>query len=183
MTKSDPAGLPAEQEDGRSGDEALDRPIPPAQASDTALDDGVAPAGTLSIERLEAFRGPLPHPALFAQYDQVQPGFAERIMRMTEKQLQHQIGMAEGEQELRRKVVDAEIRSFTRAQWFTFVLVLVFLGLAGAALFVGQTLGAVAAGLAALATIAYALHGRRRAEREVEWDDDGEQPDEAEHSR
>lgn len=117
---------------------------------------------SVSIERIERYSGPLPHPALFARYERVQAGFAERIMQMTEKQLEHQIKMDQSELEIRRRVVDAEIRSFTRSQWFTFVLVLVFLILAGISLFLGQELGAIAAGLAALGTIAYALQARRR---------------------
>lgn len=89
-------------------------------------------------------------------------------MRMTEKQLDHQISIEQGELELRQKIADAEIRNFTRAQWFTFVLVVAFLVLAGFSLLRGQELGAAAAGLAALATIAYALRGGRNAEREFD---------------
>lgn len=128
----------------------------------------------ISIERLESFSGPLPHPALFAHYEQVQSGFAERIMRMTEKQLDHQISSEKGELELQQKIANAEIRAFTRAQWFTFLLVAAFLTLAGVSLFRGQELGAAAAGLATLATVAYALRGRRKAERESEPTDDSD---------
>jgi uncharacterized membrane protein len=34
-------------------------------------------------------QGPLPHPAVLKQYDDVVPGAAERIMRMAEQQAQH----------------------------------------------------------------------------------------------
>jgi uncharacterized membrane protein len=43
-----------------------------------------------------SFSGSLPHPALFTHYDQLQSGFAERIMRMTEKRLDHQIRIGQG---------------------------------------------------------------------------------------
>lgn len=161
-------------------EEDTERPADVEPLPDTS---GTVVAGrseTVSIKTLESFSGPLPHPALFAHYDQVQPGFAERIMRMTEKQLDHQISIEQGELGLRQKIADAAIRSFTRAQWFTFVLVVVFLALAGVSLFRGQELGAAAAGLAALATIAYALRGRSKAEREVDsasGADDGDESD------
>jgi hypothetical protein len=95
-----------------------------------------------------------------AQYVQVQQDFEERTMRRTEKQFDHQIRLEQRELELREEIVDAEIRSFARAQWFTFVLVVVFLALAGVGLFRGQALGAAAAGLAALAAMANAFLGR-----------------------
>ncbi|SDY86339.1 DUF2335 domain-containing protein [Nitrosomonas sp. Nm33] len=43
---------------------------------------------TLTIEA-SAFSGPLPHPAILKQYDAIQPGFAERILVMAEKDADH----------------------------------------------------------------------------------------------
>lgn len=158
----------SESESTPSSEEDPERPADLEPSLDSSERDVAGWVGAVSVERLESFSGPLPHPALFGLYDQVQPGFAERIMRMTEKQLDHQISMEERERELQEKFVNAQIRSFTRSQWFTFVLVAVFLILAGIGLFRGQELGAAAAGLAALATIAYALRGGLKAERESE---------------
>ncbi len=103
-----------------------------------------------------------------AAAERVQPGFAERIMRLREKELDHQISMERGRLELRQRVADAEIRSFTRAQWFTFVFVVVFLVLAGVSLFLGQQLSAITGGLGVLATIACVLRGHRTVQREVD---------------
>lgn len=126
----------------------------------------------VEVSRLEQFSGPLPPPAVFRQYEQVQPGFAERIMRMTEKELDHQISMDQAQLKLRDKLLDAEIRAFTRAQWFTFALVCAFLTIAGVSVYKGQPLGAIAGGLAALGTIVYVLYGRRNAEREADSPED-----------
>ena len=41
----------------------------------------------LAISR--SFSGPLPHPELLELYERVQPGFAERIMAMTEAETKH----------------------------------------------------------------------------------------------
>lgn len=117
-----------------------------------------------------------PHPpaSSTAQYDQVHQDF-ERIIRMTEKQLAHQMRLEQRELELRQELADAEIRSFVRAQWFTFMLVVVFLALVGVGLFRGQTLGAAGAGLVALATVANAFLRRsgRSKSKSVDTSGDG----------
>lgn len=127
--------------------------------------DSVEPVDSDGQEALigirSEFSGPLPHPALLKGYDEVLPGSPERIFRMTEKQLDQLIECENQEISANRKLLEAEIAMATRAQWFTFVLVLAFLGLAACALYRGQTLTTVGAGLAALATIAYALRGRK----------------------
>jgi len=115
----------------------------------------------IGIQSYQNFSGPLPHPALFGQYNEVLPGAAERIFRMTEKQLDHAIELENAEASANRRLLDAEIAAATRAQWFTFLLVLVFLGIAAYALYKGQAIATIGAGLAALATIAYALRGKR----------------------
>jgi uncharacterized membrane protein len=50
-----------------------DRPQPPARQTPQAP---AGPAVSLSRFELEAYRGPLPHPAVLRQYDEVIPGFA-----------------------------------------------------------------------------------------------------------
>ena len=40
-----------------------------------------------------SFEGPTPHPAILHQYEQVLPGSADRVFRMAEKALDHQISM------------------------------------------------------------------------------------------
>lgn len=44
--------------------------------------------GLLRYERLR-FTGPLPPPALLAEYEDIEPGFANRIMTMTERNGEH----------------------------------------------------------------------------------------------
>lgn len=52
----------------------------------------------------EIFSGPLPHPSLLSQYNQVVPGSAERIIAMAESQSKHR-------QQLENKVLDSDIRN------------------------------------------------------------------------
>lgn len=127
-----------------------------------------------SYAEVEAYYGPLPHPAMFAHYERIHPGAAERIFRMTEKQLDHGMAMERAEVELRREVVNATLKTELRAQVLTFVIVVLFLALSGYALFLGQQLAAVAGGLAAIGTIAYALRSARKAGDEKVDDSPGE---------
>ncbi|MGH4022041.1 MAG: DUF2335 domain-containing protein [Pseudonocardiaceae bacterium] len=135
---------------------------------DSAEDD------LIGVEHYSRFSGPLPHPNLFARYDEVLPGSAERIFRMTEKQLQHSIELENAEAAANRQLLDAEIAQASRAQWFTFVLVVIFLLLAAYALSRGQEIATIGAGLAALATIAYALRGKKTSSDNQSSADDGE---------
>jgi len=129
--------------------------------SDEASESSTGQDTVIEFQSTSEFSGPLPPPASFAHYENILPGSAERIFRMTEKQLDHSIDLEKAEASANRRLLDAQIATATWAQWFTFVLVLVFLALAAYALYKGQTLTTAGAGLAALATIAYALRGQK----------------------
>src|SRR5690606_39448599 len=87
---------------------------------------------------------PLPPPSELAAFDEIQPGFAERIMVMAEEQAKHR-------KQLEMKAVDAEIEDarsvrtqFRRGQIFG--LIIAVLGLISAVLIaaVNQTSGGAA---------------------------------------
>jgi uncharacterized membrane protein len=118
--------------------------------------DGQLPLFAVQAER---FSGPLPHPDYLAKYDSILPGAAERIFQMTEKSLDHSIAMDRAQAADRTALIEAETTVAKRAQLFTFILVLVFLGTAAYALYLGQPAASVVAGLAGLGTIAWALRG------------------------
>jgi uncharacterized membrane protein len=40
-------------------------------------------------QSITSFRGPLPPPEVLGQYEQLQPGFADRILRLTESEATH----------------------------------------------------------------------------------------------
>lgn len=44
-----------------------------------------------SMTNVTSFSGPLPHPQIMEGYEQIQKGFAERILLMTERQTNHRI--------------------------------------------------------------------------------------------
>lgn len=45
------------------------------------------------IERYEHFRGPLPHPAVLAQYDKAMPGLSEKLVLWAEDETRHRRDM------------------------------------------------------------------------------------------
>lgn len=55
------------------------------------------------VRQVSAFQGPLPPPAMLAQYDDICPGLADRIVSLTERQQGHRI--------------DIESRSVTASIW------------------------------------------------------------------
>jgi uncharacterized membrane protein len=64
------------------------------------------------------FSGPIPPPSVLAQYNEVLPNGAERIMTMAERQSQHR-------EALEKKVVDGNVASQTRGSYFAFILLFI----------------------------------------------------------
>ena len=86
-----------------------------------------------------SFSGPLPPPPLLKQYDDIVPGAAERVIRMAEKALDHEIDFG-------RTALVATVANTKRGQLLAFSVVLIVLGCAMIALYTGhetlaQTLG------------------------------------------
>jgi uncharacterized membrane protein len=109
-----------------------------------------------SIIHAVSFQGPLPPPSLLAQYNELIPNGAERLMAQLEKQTTHRIAMEV-------KLVAAEVSLPRTGQWMAFVLALFFGGIAAALGFTGHDVlgGTIAvsdiAGLAAIF-----IYGRQR---------------------
>ena len=70
--------------------------------------------------RQESFSGPIPHPELLRKYEDVKPGFAERIVSMAERQLDHRINCED-------KVVDGSVSESKRGQNYGLIVALMFL--------------------------------------------------------
>lgn len=54
------------------------------------------------VRREEAYQGPIPPPVILAQYDQIQSGLADRIMKMAESETAHR-------QSIENRAIDADI--------------------------------------------------------------------------
>ena len=86
----------------------------------------IIPAPLPQIERREvraemqvaSFSGPLPPPAVLAQYNDAVPNGADRIMAMAERQSAHR-------ERLEARVVDGNVANQTRGSYFAFIVMLV----------------------------------------------------------
>ena len=107
-------------------------------------------------------QGPLPHPAILKQYDDIVPGAAERIMRMAEQQAQHR-------QDLEARVIRTDNRQSLLGMIFGFVIAVVGFGGGLYAAFAGQPFwgGAVSIGTLASVVIAF-IYGTRVRAREMQ---------------
>lgn len=70
--------------------------------------------------RKESFSGPIPHPELLQKYEEVQNGFAERIVSMAERQLNHRI-------KCENAMVNGSVSEAKRGQWFGLIVAVLFL--------------------------------------------------------
>lgn len=72
----------------------------------------------LMIIRSEMYSGPIPPPEALARYEDIQPGAADRILKMAEKQQEHRMA-------LETKAIGGQVDQSKRGQIFGFILVFV----------------------------------------------------------
>ena len=107
-------------------------------------------------------QGPLPHPAVLKQYNDVVPGAAERIIKMAEQQAMHR-------QDLEAHIIRTDTLKSLLGMVFGFVVALVGFGGGLYAAFAGQPFwgGAVSIGTLASVVIAF-IYGTRVRVREMQ---------------
>lgn len=75
------------------------------------------------ITEQHAFSGPLPHPEILAKYNEITPGFAERIISMAEKEQNHQ-------HECDKILISEDTKLPKRGQWFGLFSIIIIGGIA-----------------------------------------------------
>ena len=119
------------------------------QNDNIAVAERRTPASQISLQVMQHYQGPLPHPAVLADYEKIQPGLTERIVTLAEKE-------AEPRHKVDKILVKGAINADRWGQVFGF-LVSIFAVAAGtyAAIngspFAGAFIGA--GGVAALASV------------------------------
>lgn len=90
----------------------------PEEMLTRALADKISKEPEVEIQRVvraaavsQSYRGPIPPPAMLGQYDEVSPGFADRIVAMAENEQKHRHG-------LESLAVEGEINKDTRGQHY-----------------------------------------------------------------
>jgi len=109
-----------------------------------------------------SFNGPLPPPPILQGYDDIQPGFAERIVSMAESESAHR-------HELERKALDADIKGTEKeflerriGQILAFLIVIIMAGIATYLAVIGREIAASVFGGPAIAAIVGAFLTRRK---------------------
>ena len=77
----------------------------------------------LMVMRSEMYSGPIPPPEALARYEEIQPGAADRILKMAEKQQEHRMA-------LETKAIGGQVDQSKRGQLFGFILVFVCIAVA-----------------------------------------------------
>ncbi len=159
MNKPQPSKPPSPTEPSQSETEVID----PVQAEIEKRLDGLLPPGerdeiirqVVAVVHSESFSGPIAHPSHLREYELIQPGAADRIIAMAEKQQDHIIAME-------RTMVEKE---FSDRRWGMVLGALTFGLLIGGALVAGlndKTAVALAfLGAAAIGGVGLFVNGRR----------------------
>lgn len=111
----------------------------------------------------QMFSGPIPPPEILAQYDKLQAGLAERIVRMAEIQGEHR-------REQESKALTAQIAQIERrdheakrGQIFAFIIAISAIALGAFASIMGATVtGSIIGGLGLGGIITTFVYGRKR---------------------
>lgn len=66
-------------------------------------------------QKVEGYSGPIPSPDMMEKYENLSPGFANRILSMAEKQADHRMNAE-------NKMIEIERQDSKRGSWFAFLL-------------------------------------------------------------
>ena len=109
-----------------------------------------------------SFSGPLPHPEILRQFEQVAPGAAERIIKMAEDQSSHR-------RDLEKKVIDSDISRSKWGQILGFIIATVGLVVSGLIAIFGNPVAGTIIGVGTIGSlVGVFMYGTttRRQERE-----------------
>lgn len=123
----------------------------------------ITPAPTRSnsistVTQSVSFSGPLPPPGLLAQYNEVIPNGAERLMVMAEKQSAHR-------ESLEAKVVAGNVASQARGSHYAFIICLVTIIGGFVLIGMGKNIYGISAVIGSLATLAAVFVVAKRDQR------------------
>lgn len=105
-------------------------------------------------ERREIFIGPLPHPDILRQYNELEPGFATRLLAMTEQEALHR-------RQMERHALEISFAQIRRGQLFGLIIGVCGLASAVLAAYFNQTeVGVVLGGGTVLGLVSAFVLGR-----------------------
>ncbi len=120
-------------------------------------DDGGATA-VLEAEA-SSFSGPMPHPDMLREYENLCPGFAERSLRMVEEQSEHRRTME-------AHVTKSKVKHEATGQIMAFVVALALMGVGGMAVYLKEiAVGSTFVGVDFVALIGMFIYRQVREEK------------------
>jgi uncharacterized membrane protein len=116
---------------------------------------------TTAFVRAEAmaFSGPMPHPDLLREYEELCPGFGERSLKMVEEQAYHRRTME-------ATIGRAKIKHEATGQWMAFIVAIVLMAIGGLAVYLKEiAVGTTFVGVDFVALIGMFIYRQVREER------------------
>jgi uncharacterized membrane protein len=116
-------------------------------------------SANLAVSHAQSYQGPIPDPDSLARYEQIQPGFAERIMQMAETEAIHR-------RSNENKIIRGNVRMATMGIVFAFLSVIIFAGIVIFAILEGSSVAALGAVITSICSLAgIFLYSRNRAKK------------------
>jgi uncharacterized membrane protein len=130
----------------------------------------------------EEFRGPLPHPQILKQYEDIQPGFASEIMNMAlkEQEYRHEIEKTLVDSEVslnlgQLEVINASIKLKTRLQIFGFVSTIILLVVGSVCIFLDKNVGSIGPFILAIGSFCWTMFYGKKNDKEDKSSDETEE--------
>ena len=111
----------------------------------------------VAVAQSITFKGPLPPPALYREYEEILPGMAERLMKMAESEQSHR-------HDWEKRITSYSAKEIIRGQWMGLVLALCAFAAAIGCVYWGYPWVAIVFGGASLASILTAFFKKSKDE-------------------
>ena len=147
-------------------------PMPEQQSAESEYDGDTEQQAQALLVRsttTEAFSGPLPPPPVLQGYEDVQPGFAERIMQMAESENRHRQQMERDSLSAESVALREDLQRAKHGLYIAALVAVLFLAASTTiAVFVDTLAGTVLSGVDIVILAAVFVHGARQRTSAVE---------------
>lgn len=126
----------------------------------------------------EEFRGHLPHPELLRQYNEVSPGFADKIMHMAMQEQNHrhelesrivksEISLNDGQLD----IISASIKMKKRLQLFSFLLTFFLVIVGTICIFINKNIGSIIPFILAIGSFVWTMFYGKKTPDDENYED------------
>jgi uncharacterized membrane protein len=113
--------------------------------------------GVTVTQEAKFHKGPLPSPEVLAGYEKIAPGFADRIVRMAEGEIEHRRGLEQQEFDANRAYMHHVCSSEKLGQWLAAGVAIVMPAIGAYVALHGEPTAGATIGVSGVATIVSAL--------------------------